>query len=61
MGDYQNDTGGYFHHNPNITDFNDRYQVQYFTLSNLSDFNQENPAVDAYLRALRNSFSRHFR
>jgi glycosidase len=59
VGDYKNDTGGYFHRNPNIADFNDRYQVQYFTLSNLSDFNQENPVVDAYLKSAAQLFQQH--
>lgn len=46
-----NDPNGWFHHNANISDWNDRYQLQYFTLFNLCDFNQENASVDAYLRA----------
>jgi len=59
VGNYTNDTNGYFHHNPNISDFNDRYQVQYYTLSNLADFNQENPTVDAYLKAAAQVFQQH--
>ena len=48
---YNNDPNGYFHHNPNITDWNDRYQLQYYTLFNLSELNQENATVDGYLKA----------
>jgi glycosidase len=59
VGNYTNDTNGYFHHNPNISDFNDRYQVQYYTLSNLADFNQENPTVDAYLKGAAQVFQQH--
>lgn len=59
VGNYVNDTNLYFHHNPNITDFNDRYQVQYYTLSNLADFNQENPTVDGYLKAAAYVFQQH--
>ena len=59
VGDFKNDTGGYFHHNPDISDFNDRYQVQYFTLSGLSDFNQENSTVDAYLKSAVDVFQQH--
>jgi glycosidase len=59
VGKYTNDTNGHFHHNPNISDFNDRYQVQYYTLSNLADFNQENPTVDAYLKAAAQVFQQH--
>ena len=41
LGNYTNDGNGYFHHNPNISDFNDRYQLQYYTLLNLADLNQQ--------------------
>ena len=43
-----NDPNGYFHHNPNISDYNDRYQLQYYTLLALEDLNQENPTLDNY-------------
>jgi glycosidase len=59
VGNYTNDTNGYFHHNLNISDFNDRYQVQYYTLSDLADFNQENPTVDTYLKASAQVFQQH--
>jgi glycosidase len=59
VGKYTNDPNLYFHHNPNITDFNDRYQVQYYTLSNLADFNQESPAIDSYLKAAVQVFQQH--
>jgi len=59
VGNFTNDTNGYFHHNPNISDFNDRYQDQYYTLSNLADFNQENPTVDAYLKSAVQVFQQH--
>lgn len=50
MAAANNDPSGYFHHNPNISDFNDRYQVQYDTLEDLADLNQENSTIDAYLK-----------
>jgi glycosidase len=50
MGNINNDPNGFFHHNPNIADFNDRYQVQYFSLAFLSDLNQEVSPIDAYLK-----------
>jgi glycosidase len=56
---YNNDPNGYFHHNPNISDFNDRYQLQYYTLSGLSDLNQENPSVDSYLKAALQQLQQH--
>src|SRR5579864_7827519 len=46
-----NDSNDIFHHNPDIADFNDRYQLQYYTLEGLCDLNQENPTTDAYLKA----------
>jgi glycosidase len=51
LASYTKDPEGFFHHNPNIKDWNDRYQVQYYTLSGLADLNQENSKVDAYLKA----------
>lgn len=48
---YDNDPGGLFHHNANISNFQDRYQVQYNTLENLADLNQEHPTVDSYLKS----------
>lgn len=56
---YNNDPNGYFHHNPNITDFNDRYQLQYYTLFSLSDLNQENASVDSYLKAALQQLQQH--
>jgi hypothetical protein len=52
MANDANDPNGYFHHNPAIGDFNDRYQLQYYTLENLEDLNQENPTIDSYLKTL---------
>lgn len=59
VGNYTNDINGYFHHNLNINDFNDRYQDQYYTLSDLADFNQENSTVDAYLKRAAQLFQLH--
>src|SRR6266436_1371197 len=59
LGNYTNDTNGYYHHNPNISDWNDRYQLQYYTLSSLADFNQENSTVDAYLKNAAQVFQQH--
>jgi glycosidase len=59
LGNFTNDTNGYFHHNPNISDFTDRYQVQYYTLFDLSDINQENATMDAYLKASAQRLQQH--
>jgi glycosidase len=50
---YSTDTGTspYYHHNPDINNFDDRYQVQYYTLEGLADLDQTNPWVDQYLKA----------
>lgn len=50
VGNYPSDTTGLFHHNGNIANFDDRYQVQYYSLFNLADLNQENATVDQYLK-----------
>ncbi|MDE2148953.1 MAG: IPT/TIG domain-containing protein [Gammaproteobacteria bacterium] len=54
-----NDPNGIFHHNSNISDFNDRYQLQYYTLFSLCDLNQENATVDAYLKSALQQFQQH--
>lgn len=58
---YTNDptSGGYFHHFADIADFNSRFQIQYDTLLGLADLDQENPAVDAYLKAAVQLFQDH--
>lgn len=52
MTTYSTDTGAtpYYHHNPNISNYDDRYQVQYYTLESLADLDQTNPWVDSYLK-----------
>ena len=58
---YSTDTGAnpYYHHNPPIADFDDRYQVQYYTLEGLADLDQTNPSVDQYLKAAVTQFLAH--
>jgi glycosidase len=61
LGNYTSDTNGYFHHNANIggTGWDDRYQVEYYTLFDLADLNQENSTVDAYLKSAAALFQQH--
>ena len=59
LGNYTEDTNQYFHHNPGLDDPNDRYQIQYYNLYDLADINQENPVMDAYLKAAAQDFQRH--
>jgi len=55
----QSGTAAYYHHQAAIADYSDRYQLQYYTLDDLADLSQENPAVDAYLKAAINAFQQH--
>ncbi len=59
VGNYTNDANGYFHHNGNISNWDDRYQVQYYTLFNLADLNQSNPTVDAYMKSAAQLYQQH--
>jgi glycosidase len=59
---YQNDPAppnNLFHHNPTITDFNDPFQLQYYTLDDLADLNQENSQMDGYLESALVQFMQH--
>lgn len=61
VGKFSSDNNGYFNHNGNISGggWDDRYQVQYQTLFNLADLNQENATIDAYLKAAAQLFQQH--
>jgi glycosidase len=61
VGNYTNDGNGYFHHNPNISGggWDDRYQVEYYTLFDLADLNSEHATIDGYLKAAAQLFQQH--
>lgn len=59
LGNFTSDSNGYFHHNGNIMDWNDRYQVQYYSLFNLADINQEHSTMDAYMKSAAQLFQQH--
>ncbi len=59
MASDSNDPSSYFHHNPNISDYNDRYQLQYYALAALEDLNQENATIDSYLKTAMHQFQQH--
>ena len=59
MAAANNDPNGYFHHNPDISNYNDRYQLQYYTLDDLTDLNQENATIDAYLKSAAAQLQNH--
>jgi glycosidase len=56
---YNNDPNGIFHHNADISNFDDRYQLQYDTLEGLADLNQENSTVDSYLKSALQQLQQH--
>jgi glycosidase len=49
---YSTDTSAtpYYHHNPDISNYDDPYQVQYYSEEGLADLDQTNPWVDQYLK-----------
>ncbi len=59
MASETNDPNGYMHHNGNISNYDDRYQVQYYDLDYLSDLNQENATIDNYLKTAAEQFQSH--
>jgi glycosidase len=61
VGNYTNDANGYFHHNANISGggWDDRYQVEYYTLFDLADLNSEHATIDGYLTAAAQLFQQH--
>ena len=59
MAACNNDPNGLFHHNPDISNFDDRYQIQYYTLEDLCDLNQENSTIDSYLKAAIQQLQQH--
>jgi glycosidase len=56
---YNNDPNGIFHHNSDISNFDDRYQLQYYTLEGLADLNQESSTVDSYLKTALQQLQQH--
>jgi glycosidase len=59
MAACNNDPNGYFHHNPGISNFEDLYQLQYYTLEDLCDLNQENSTIDGYLKQSLQQFQQN--
>jgi glycosidase len=59
LGNYTSDSNGYFNHNPNIVNWDDRYQVQYYTLFDLAEINLTHPTMDAYMKDAANLFQQH--
>jgi glycosidase len=57
--DVENDRNKYFNHLPQINDFNNRFQLQYHTMSFLGDLNQENSYIDTYLKLAAQKLRNH--
>jgi glycosidase len=58
-GDVENDRSKYWNHQPLVSDYNDRYQLQYGTIFYLGDFNQENEYIDRYLKSAAEKYLQH--
>jgi glycosidase len=56
---YSNDPDGMFHHNGDLTDINNRYQLQYYNVFGLADLNHQNPVVDKYIKDSIHRFQDH--
>jgi glycosidase len=56
---FASDPSGFFHHNPTIANFNDPYMLQYYTLVDLADLNQDNASIDKYLKDSLLQFQSH--
>ncbi|MBX9691836.1 MAG: alpha amylase C-terminal domain-containing protein, partial [Cyanobacteria bacterium] len=52
LGKYSSDSKDYFHKNATLngSDFSDRYKVQFYSLADLADLNQQNSEIDDYLK-----------
>ncbi len=59
LGSYTSDPNGYYHHNGNIANFDDRYQLQYYSLFDLADLDQENATINSYLKASAQLLQQH--
>jgi glycosidase len=59
LGFYGNDTKHLYHHNGPVTDWSDRYQVQYHNPFGLADLDHQNPIIDRYIKEAIIRFQDH--
>jgi len=59
LGTYDNDTKHLYHHNGPLTDWTDRYAIQYDNVYNLADLDHQNPVVDRYIKQAAQRFQDH--
>ncbi len=51
IADFYNDVNNWYHHNPEITDWEDETQLLYYELSGLATFNESNPEFRNYIKS----------
>jgi len=55
LADYNNDHNGFYHHNPEITDWEDEYQLINYEMCGLATFNEQNIHFRNYIKgAIKN-------
>ncbi len=59
LGTYADDKKHLYHHNGPVTDWHDRYQIQYNNVYDLADFDHQNPIVDRYIKEAITRFQDH--
>ena len=59
LGSYADDTRHLYHHNGPVLDWHDRYQIQYFNVYDLADFDHQKPIVDSYIKKAITRFEDH--
>jgi cyclomaltodextrin glucanotransferase len=50
IADYYNDVNNWYHHNPEITNWEDEEQLLYYEMSGLATFNESNPQYRQYIK-----------
>jgi len=51
IADFYQDVNGWYHHNPEITDWEDEYQVLYYEMAGLATFNERNIDFRNYIKS----------
>ena len=51
LADYHDDCNGFYHHNPEITDWHDEYQLINHEMCGLATFNEQNPVFRSYIKS----------
>lgn len=50
IADFYNDVNNWYHHNGEVTDWNDQWQLENREMSGLADFNEDNPQFRNYIK-----------